>query len=103
MGTKAQDHRIGLAPEPEILMEAIEEQDDKRQDEWNLLFQFRSTLKSPNPAGSGITRERGRPARIRKPLIVASGWQRGRAESMAEEKLGVRGRRLTCRNPGSFW
>jgi len=30
----------------------------------------------------GTTRERGPLARIRKPLIVASGRERGRAESM---------------------
>ena len=52
-GNKSQDQRIGLAPEPEILVEAVEDQDDKGQEEWNLLFQFRSALKSPNPAGTG--------------------------------------------------
>jgi len=52
-GNKAQDQRIGLAPEPEILVEAIEDQDDKGQDEWDLPFQFRSELKLTNPAGAG--------------------------------------------------
>ena len=50
-GNKSQDQRIGLAPEPEILMEAIEDQDDKGQEEWNPIFQFRSATGPPGSAG----------------------------------------------------
>ena len=32
-GNESQDQRIGLAPEPEILMEAIEDQDGNGQEE----------------------------------------------------------------------